>query len=242
MSNVDKIRARVAAMLKMTEANGATESEAATAMAMAEKLMIEYGITLADIREKNSNAFDFVKEDVSTGRKRLHEVDLYVSTMIAKYCDVITYRNKPNKNSESTMVFFGYSVDVELAKYIREVCIRAAEYEYQMYIQTIESKLNVHGRRLRTSFMAGMCGRLVQRLKAMKGEQAKVGEKNALVVAKTALVKSAFDNQLNLKLRKGQGAKVAIISDPFAAGQKAGDKVKFNRAVHAGASSVKLIA
>jgi hypothetical protein len=82
MSNIDKIRTKIAALLKKTEANGASEAEAAAAMAIASKLMAEHSVTMKDLRDNTAAARDFTKRKVNEGAKNMTVVDKFVATAI----------------------------------------------------------------------------------------------------------------------------------------------------------------
>lgn len=237
MSNadkLDKIKKKIAALLAMTEVNGASEQEAINAMTMAAKLMSSYGLTEEDIRNSTSN--DFVKEMMDATRKKLHEVDCYLTTTIADYCGVKCY---VNRDKGAGMVFFGYGVDVELCKYIRKICHFALDYEWAMYFAAYEG--STHGRTLRKSFMVGMTNRLRQRLAALKEDKTVYSNSTALISLKNQMVEEEFFKQNNIKLRKGPKATAAKINDALYAGYAAGDKVNFNRKVEEGGTKILAI-
>lgn len=234
MSNLDDVKQKIASILEVTEGRGATEAEAVNAIAMAQKLMSKYGLTLDDIQAKRVKQEDFVYRASGESRKTLHEVDNFLAMDIAAYCDCKVYADRKVKRN-SDIVYFGYSVDVELAYYIRSVIRSAMEYEWKRYFESIDSR--IHGRTLRKSFMIGFVRRMRERLFVMKNEQQQVTEGKALVVAKTALVNAAF----NIKTRAGQASKGVLIADPFQAGKNAANKVVFNRTVSEGAQGGQLL-
>ena len=238
MSSIDKIREKVAALLKKTTANGASEAEAIAAMNHAAKLMKEHSVTMADIQNKTEAASDFFKKWVNEGDKNLNAFDKLVATAIANYTDTKVWIDK-SALRQSRLIFFGYRVDVELAEYVREVCSRAMEYEWTKYARTLPPGYRAKARK---SFQVGMAARLRDRLNALKKENSNVAESRALVVVKTQLVESAFA-KMELRMSKGGSSITYNANNAFSAGQSAADNVKFNRAVYNGPQGgVKLIA
>ena len=90
----EAIKAKIAALLSKNAANGASEAEAMAAFKIAQKLMLEHGVTEADIMENNSAAKDFLREVLRDGRKNLHECDIYCAMSIAEFCDVKVWQSK----------------------------------------------------------------------------------------------------------------------------------------------------
>jgi hypothetical protein len=238
MSNISKIREKISALLKKTIANGASESEAMSAMSHASKLMKEHGVTLADIQNKTEASTDFIKKHVNEGEKNLNSFDSLIATSIAKYTDTKVWNDK-SQQRVSKLMFFGYRVDVELAEYIREVCNMAFDYEWKKFSRTLPN-----GRRAkaRKSFQIGMAIRISQRLMELKAENnSETNESRSLVIVKTQLVESAYRN-MNMKLGKAGTIRYSA-NNAFEAGKSAAENVRFNRAVHDGPQGgVKMIA
>lgn len=237
MADISKIREKIAALLKKTTQNGASEAEAMAAMSHASKMMSEHGITMADIENKTEAASDFFKMRVNEGEKHLSIFDKFVAPAIARYTDTKVWNDKSIRGV-SQLMFFGYRVDVELADYIRHVCDNALDYEWKKFSRTLPVG-NRHA--ARKSFQAGMAIRLRERLDSLKVDNNKEKNSKALVVVKTQLVESAFKD-MNMKLRSG-GNNYYKANNAFAAGKTAANSVTFNRAVHNGPQGgVKLIA
>jgi hypothetical protein len=177
-----------------------------------------------------------------TGRKNLHEVDLYCAVAIAEFCDVRVWQNKEYRGSTKIGVnvqFFGFVADVELAKYLREMIFRAMEWEWAKYSNSVS---NVgHKRSVRKSFLVGMAGRLSQRLRDLKAESRGTGTE--LIVLKDQLVTKAWAEQVNINLKKNYAAKTVTVSNgaAYAAGQGAGDRVTLNRSGAGAGQNVRAI-
>ena len=256
MSNIDKVRAKIAALLKKTESNGASESEAAAAMAIASKLMAEHSVTMEDIKMNTQAAREFIKRRFNDGKK-LSVIDSVVSTAIARYTDTkvwntkefagfksgLTSKGNRRMKTESNLTFYGYAVDVELAEYIYKVCEAAMDTEWSRFSARVPQGQR---KQVRSSFMIGMAVRLRDRLDDMKEDNVARTNGTDLVVLKQQLVEIAAKEELKLNLKSAGyagGSTKNFSTDAFEAGQEAGDRVRFNRAVHDGpAGGVKLIA
>lgn len=255
MNNLDKIRTKIAALLAKNTANGATEAEAEMAMARAQQMMDEYGVTLDDITSQKVNATDFTLRRFNDGAK-LSVIDSFVAAAIGRYTDTKVWNelrfagwksgrtNKGNsrRKTSSNLMFYGFSIDVELAEYIYKTCETAMETEWKLF----SGALPVGARKTaRKSFMIGMGVRLRERLDALKARNvAKVDTRGQLVLIKRELVERAARDELNVdKLKKGTSAATKIYANAYDAGKAAGEKVRFNREIHDGPTGgVKLIA
>lgn len=238
MDKLNTIRRKIIALLQKTIENGATEAEATTAMEFASRMMNEYGITLDDIKKSESQRESmFDTGSIKTG-KQLHPVNLFVSSSIAAYTDTQVWVDR-NTNE---LKFFGYTVDVELAKYIHDICKAAVDYEWNKYKVTIPANAG-HKKRFRSIFMKNMALRLSQRLRDMKSKNVNsTTSGNELVVMKERTVSNAFAS-LNLKLKNSIITHVNISGNVAAAGREAANNVQFNRSINTDpVGDMKLIA
>lgn len=234
----ESIKAKIASLLNVTADNGATEAEAVSAMAIAAKLMEKYGVTLEDIANKTEAASDFIRKSAQGDRSYLHPVDQYVTNSIAAYTDTKAWNSKSYRRSDVN--FFGYSVDVELALYIREVCKRAMDTEWNLYKNTIPK--GVHSAKYRKSFLMGMGRRLAERLREMKKEQrADDANSNALVLAKNNIVNAEFINNIG-HMNKAKIRTEKVSRAVYEEGKNAANNVKFHRNVNTPTTSmIKLL-
>jgi len=252
-SNSDKVRAKIAALVAKTTANGASEAEAVNAMAIAEKLMREHGVTLEDIKNDTEAAHDFIKRKFNSGVK-LTIMDKFVASAIGRYTDckvwngvqyggsVRTPRSKTGYKAKymANVMFFGYTVDVELAEYIYKTCESAMETEWKRF----SALLCVGSRKEeRKNFMLGMALRLKDRLDYMKVQNIENSGSTGteLMVLKSQLVAAAAKKEHG-KLNNRKPVTTYRDNDAFGAGQAAADNVRFNREVQDGPQGgVKLI-
>lgn len=225
--NINSISKKIAALLEKNAENGATEDEANAAMKIATKLMTEHGITMEDIQKNTAAANDFHEKIIDEQRKKLHEVDLYgILTSIAKFTDTHVHIERKIKTS-AAVYFFGYRSDIELAEYLREVCKRALETEWNKYV--MNNVLHGHKRTHRKNFMIGMSERISERLDDMKQEHTTETQGTQLVVVKNQLVTKAFA-QKNIKLKKPQST-TFMMDDSYSAGIEAGNNVRLNKSM-----------
>lgn len=251
MSNTDKVREKIAALLKKTKSNGCSEAEAEAAMAIANKLMAEHGVSITDIKENKQASRDFSRRHVNKGSKNLSLIDKCVAPAIAQYTDTKVWsqkefdgfkmgKKKMKPKYISNVTFYGYSVDVELAEYIYKICDAAVETEWKKFSVTVPAGFRA---KARLSFQVGMAIRLRDRLVNMKSENIKQTNGKELVVLKRQLVESSFKEQSSgVKTSKAADVKFNA-GRIFEEGKKAADKVRFNREVHDGPQGgVKLIA
>ena len=237
MSKLDNVRTKIAALMSKTKANGATEAEANAAMAIASKLMAEYGVTLESLKQNPSSKQDFTLRRFNDG-VNLSVLDKFVATAIAKYTDTKAWNElKPmysdyKRKTEANVMFYGYSVDVELAEYIYNVCKYAMETEWKKYSIKLPKG---YRKAARTSFMLGMAVRLRDRLIELKAENVAHSGGSALVVVKTDLIEKSIREDLKVGDLKGSNSSTRYRSGrAFNDGKEAGNRVKFNRSVHNG--------
>jgi hypothetical protein len=247
LSDLETIKTKIAALLKMSEANGASENEANSAMAFASKLMEEHGITLNDLKTNSKASKDFSFDKPSNYAGKMHIIDQMLTFSIANFTDTICIKNtrqtgfgkNGRKTTETVSVFYGYRVDVELAKYIYQVCKNAMEAEWSKYAENVPQG---HRHKQRKNFLIGMASRLRDRLNDIK-EKSK-GKGTELVVLKRQLIEVAFEEKFK-NIPNTNSSKKIIYRDgsAFLAGKEAGDKVNFNKEIYDGPSEgVKLIA
>jgi hypothetical protein len=242
MSDQNLVKQKIAALISKTVANGASEAEAEAAMKVASRLASRHGLSLDDIQTGNVSTQDYINRGL--GAQAKSGPMSFVATAIGLFTDCKAFALKTPRAEDrmgrlkynSEITYFGHRVDVELAVFIHKVCEYAIDYEWRLY----SSRLPVGIRKTaKSSFEIGMAQRLAERLCELKRQSMQdvdTGDTaSALVVLKTELVQRAY-NDLNLKPTQ-QTYKPQVKANPFAAGQKAGNNVSFNRGVASGAGS-----
>ena len=188
MKNIDKVKAQIQSMMLKARDVAATEAEAASAMAMAQKLMEKFGVTEQDIVER-PDEIGFEERHARHDYVALHEVDSLLANRIAEYCGCQVWASNTNERGAPDkvrhVVFFGIDSDVELAMYLRHALHEAMNYSWKTYKQAYYVRGEDDLRTMRREHMAGFAVALRKRLEAYSAE-AKTG--TDLIVLKDQLV------------------------------------------------------
>lgn len=192
MSDIESIKEKVRALLAKATDAAATPDEAASAMAMARKLMDKYQLSEDQIAKATDDDFKTDSWHYTKDRKGnvvVHPVDRYCGVMAGKFCGV-----KPYITAQGDMAAFGFASDVELFKWMMAAFKTHAEADWQRYkVFQMKSKRLLDIKDARKSFMHGFCKGINERLQdwlyreVPKGE---VNERNALVVRKLSIVEA----------------------------------------------------
>ena len=119
--NTDKresILAKIRALMAKTPENGCTEAEAKAAAAMVDTLLEKYEIDLDEVALRKQ---EFTQAEIMNGW--LHPVG-QAATGIAKFTDCKCWISEKKK-----IVYFGFSVDCEIAEYLTLLFKRAIDRE-----------------------------------------------------------------------------------------------------------------
>ena len=222
----DSILIRIQKLLNMTEARGATPEEAATAAAKAQALLFEHNLTMAQVEsvqgkpigeDIDKHIYDMVhgKDQSMAWRKvLLHIVTRY------NFCRCIASVDGLDRRT----AIIGKKSNVDVAIYIyentqRQIHDMAKEYQR---LQTQNKSM------FYTSFCAGACTTIKDRLKALQEQQMAANpQSNALVVVShqqlSAVVQKHFP-----RLSQGKGVKVNR-ADGFELGKREGHRVSLNK-------------
>lgn len=145
---MEKIISKIRKLLAMTEENGCSEGEAMTAALMAQKLMAEHNLTIADIDDDTSKG-KIVEVGYEAGTKYKWKYRLANIIAVNFCCKVYTVGN-------SSIVFYGYENHAKIAsdvfKFLFNTGIRLANnYYYQCYKDGRETV------GVKNTFLAGFC-------------------------------------------------------------------------------------
>jgi len=234
MANIkqDAIAKRIRSLLNKTIENGCTEEEAMLAADKAGELMDKYDLSFSQVQMKKQKIgrttyYTHTRKDGTPDKNasRAHEVS-YAVGAVAAYCDCEVWQ------SGADIVFFGMPKDREIAEYLSALIKTAMESDFKAYKKSPDRDSEVHGKRLRTSFMAGYTRRVSARLRDMKKAR-DAGHKTTgkeLVVVKMAVVTEAFA-ALNLNLRNSARRSNGTEHGAYSAGKAAGNRVSINAGV-----------
>jgi hypothetical protein len=217
---------KIQALQQMTVQNGCTEAEAAQAAETAQRMMDEYGLSLSEVEAARKDEEVLTENDFhQTGREftsKLHHVR-FVAGALARFTNTkIWYHG-------SRIHFFGFTADVQTAKYLTGVIQTAMDFEWKAYYKAHKDvNYGIPNREsARREFMIGMAHRLRERLKALKLEHdmaaEPTGESRALVVVKAQIIEAGYA-ALGLNLSKARGYTYTR-SSHLEAGQRAAERV-----------------
>jgi hypothetical protein len=219
------IVAKINAFLNMTVERGASESEALTAAKHAAALLAEYDLTFADLTDTEET---MGKADVFEFRDDLSRFMHTLSEAIAELCAVEVLIYGPGTGK---IKLVGSSVDVDFARYLAVICLRALEDQAEKAGKKYALlRINVRRRQVE-SILQGMGHRLSERLRELAWAR-RSAMSNAVVVAKEDIIQETM---------KGLGIKTRMIpfrerdADPAAykIGIESANRVALNNAVHA---------
>lgn len=220
----ERIAATIRALRAKTVENGCTEAEALAAAEKLAKLLAQHDMTL-DEAEMRASPFERHQEthDDLVGQRLWKIAD-----GIAHLTGVRYWVERPGE--PPTVNFFGFAHEVDVARYLLEICRGAMLREQRRIIQSDVRLAHNPGRRRRAvaPFLDGMADRLRQRLRDMKPPEP---TGTGLVVLRGSLIDAAMPVQTG-----DRNARPSRDRDPeYSDGVRAGDRVALNRGVTAGA-------
>ena len=118
MTDLAKIRAKLAALRAKTTANGCTEAEAIAAAEKAAELMSSHGLSEADL---DRPVYDELQIELGARRTPLDRI----WPMVAKFAECRGWLHRDG--TRWRFVYFGRDADVLVAEYVHEVVRRAAD-------------------------------------------------------------------------------------------------------------------
>lgn len=227
MSDRAKIAARIRALLAKTVENGCTEDEAISAAAKAAEMLARYQLTLDEV-EMRETPFERHSErhDDAVG-ERLWKVAAAISDLTGA-----TYWQSSAGVWPIEIHFFGFNHEVEVARYLLEICARAMR-QSQGRVERENALLRpAPRRRIVLPFLDGMADRLRARILALVPPKP---TGTGLVVLRDQLVKAAMvEAGIHLqdrRMRESHDHEAA-----YADGLRAADSVTLNRGVASGGS------
>lgn len=210
-------------MLGNKDKNNSPE-EAATAMAMAHKMMKEHNISLSELQLEEMKNEKVVKGE-EVDKKRFKPWERYLATVIARFCScgiyVNNYWDSETRTKRQKMIFFGLEEDVRIAEQtyciIRKVILRMST---DRGYEGIDKK----------SYCLGAVSTIGKRVKAeeeRKEEKVSDEEKcTAVMVIKNQLVES-YRQQLitELGLKTNKTRRQNIDDNAYSHGKRDGHSV-----------------
>ncbi|MGX1101425.1 DUF7168 domain-containing protein [Amorphus sp. MBR-141] len=155
MHDKAKISARIRALLAKTTENGCTEDEAIAAAAKAADMLERYNLTLDEVQVRESS----FRRHRETYNDAVGERLWKVASAIADLTGCRYWKSARGANLD-TIDFFGFDHEVEVAKYLLEIC-RNAMLRSQRQLNQRYALLRERARRRKVGpFLDGMVDRL----------------------------------------------------------------------------------
>jgi len=222
----ENIARRVRALAAMTRENGCTEEEAITAAEMLGRMLREHNMTLdeAALREQPFSRHTEAVEDI-VGERLWKPADGIAYLTGCRY-----WTSRPGV-APVTITFFGFDHEVEVAKYLLDICARAMR-DGRRVLDRSNQLLNPAKRRQRLfAYLDGMADTLRQRIRDLRPpEPAGTG----LIVLRDALIVQALALE-KIKLDQGRGRPSRDLDSTYKIGVAAAERVRLDRGVgHSG--------
>jgi len=168
------------------------EGEAQAAMLMAQKMMVEYNLSMSDVSMGEINKKEVINESISQSSRSAwwHQ---HLASIIADNFKCGIYIHRSRSNGITNIKYIGLKNDVEIAKQVYLYAVEAISFSYKKYIRENSYRDNKQG--IKNQYIYGY----LEGLKAKFAEQVKNNEWG-LVIVKDKVVNDAIDN---LNLRKG---------------------------------------
>lgn len=223
MTNREKIAARIRALRNMTVENGCTEDEAISAAAILAKLLAEHNMTLdeASLRESPFQRHTEHVEDL------VGERAWKIADGVAHLVDIKYWTSRAGVHPVE-INFFGFAHEVEIAKYLLEICVGAMRREHR-YLRKDFRLLTIPRQRAKIiPFLDGMADRLRLRIRELR-PPAPTG--TGIVVLRGELIHRALkDEGVKLDSREQRASRDF---DTYGDGVRAADRVSLNRGLTA---------
>ncbi|WP_163398173.1 DUF2786 domain-containing protein [Flavobacterium fluviatile] len=220
MTNSEKIKDKIKALLAKTIENGATKEEMESALKKANKLMAEYFISEHDLSDSEIIQKCLAKQFKVT--KSGYRMTLFYHDLAILF-DCKCYYN------DDYITFFGHEQDVELCGYFYSLITRSCLAEKDRYVKSEEYKYLKrynHGKTLSAHFIKGFLYEISIKMEEMyKERESNIPEAYGLmVIEKKEKVQISFD-EMNLKLKKGRKTLIDSQNQAFECGVESGRKL-----------------
>ena len=228
------IRAKILALRNMIEDRGATEAEAMAALAKADKLMAEHGLTEADLEVAEAKR-DMSHGEFKYGIKTQHPCAKWCSRTIGEFCGVMTWYDRGAHKSNG----FGFNADVEMYEFLLKLVHDSMNREWKDYVSKNPPRPGVSRHTEYWSFMLGMARRINEKINSlMQDREIKTDSTGTdLVVKKYAVIEAGMKEMLpGLSLRSSRSRGIRADGSAMNEGRKAGERVNLNRPVQSGIS------
>jgi len=222
----ERIAATIRALRAKTVENGCTEAEALAAAEKLAQILRDHNMTVDEAE---------MRESPFTRHRETH--DDWIGERLWKIADGIAHmtgvRYWTGRPGEApTINFFGFAHEVDVARYLLEICRRAMATEQARVLRNPRLITRARQRRAVTPVLDGMADRLRQRLRDMK-PPTPTGA--GLVVLHGALIDQAMKDRA-LTTQAGRARNSRTLEAGYLEGVMAGDRVALNQGLQGGRS------
>lgn len=229
MNNMDKIKAKIKALLSRTVDRGATENEAKIALEKATKLMTKYQITQHDLKTYSDDKIE--EKTIEISRQ-----SVYMRSLLASICGCFDCESYYTSGTKMVTIF-GYKTDIDMTEYIANVVFTALENEINKYKRSedFECLIMYHApRTVINGFIHGFCYRIGQKIKelvAKKTQEIESATGTSLICLKSQMIKKSFES-LHSDLRHSNYTPPPSLKSAFVAGVESARNTSINKGIN----------
>lgn len=218
---MEKIKAKIKALLSKTIDNGATKQEMESSLKKANELMIQFFISEHDLKDT-----DVIEKCIMVEVplvKTRYDMTLYYNSLSKLFDCEYFYNSK-------RIAFFGHKQDTQMCEYfynlISKTCLNEKE-KYKSSIEYQEMKCFHHGKTLISSFIKGFLIEVALKVERMYDERkSNIPESYGLmVIEKKSKVKKEFE-KLDFKISMNKSKEMIYEEVAFNSGRKKGREIE----------------
>ncbi|RWX70449.1 hypothetical protein EN780_03375 [Mesorhizobium sp. M4B.F.Ca.ET.089.01.1.1] len=230
----EKLAKRIRALAAMTVENGCTEDEAIVAARKLADTLAEHNMTLDEA---------MMREQPFAEQTRKSHDDL-IGERLWKPADAISfltgsrYWSSANGVYPTSITFFGFDHEVEVARYMLAICSRAMQDGKRRVEHQYALKVPAHRRAHVIAYLDGMADTLRRRIRALKPA---TPTGSGLIVLHRALIDAALKERgTEIEQRRTRASR--DLDPSYLAGAAAGERVSLNQGVTANRETRGLLA
>lgn len=226
-STTESIIKRIKKLLTLANNSGATEAEAKNAMAMAQRLMTKYNISMANVGNDKPSERNIRHEQYFTRKGSLNPADKEIAVILNRF-----YKVKILFSGGCSLVMVGSPEDIEIAKYVHGY-LRAVFFKcWNSFKETaaFPNKADYY-----FGLQTGICERMQEAENSAKSEETQEACKKyelVLVKNKEAIANYIYDTFGKLGKSRRRSAS-RMDANSFYAGKAKGSTISINQAIKA---------
>lgn len=226
-NTTNSIIKRIKKLLTLANNSGATEAEAKNAMAMAQRLMTKYNISMANVGSNKPSERNIRHEQYFTRKGSLNPADKEIAVILNRF-----YKVKILFSGGCSLVMVGTPEDIEIAKYVHGY-LRAVFFKcWNSFKETVAfpNKADYY-----FGLQTGICERMQEAENSAKSEETQEACKKyelVLVKNKEAIANYIYDTFGKLGRSRRRSAS-RMDANSFYAGKAKGSTISINQAIKA---------